>query len=600
MPEEPPAAPASKQKGPLPSSQRGPLPLVIGITGHRDLRKEDDEPLRKAVRAVFDELASDYPHTPMQLISGLAEGADRLVADVALECGIALIACLPMEKAAYLNDFHAEESRREFDALLTKSARVVELPWEGGVPADHGPARTQQYQALGEYIVMESQVLIALWDGVDTKLPGGTSTVVRMQLGMQSDGGDIDPQRPLDFPETGPVYQIVTPRVKNPKPGAEPYRIVKLCHRDTTGEAASEFHAGIFKRMDAFNEDALKRGFTLVANRDKSRGRLLPDDVRSGAAAPLEGMTRNYALASALAAHYQELTRRSMRMLFFDTGLSAAFLFACFGHGPEALQFAALLLYVAAALLALGVFFYAERRQFKTKYLDYRALTEGLRLQIFWRLAGLRENVADYYLRKQKTDLDWIRNAVRVWNTECSGANVEPNLELVRDLWVKDQCRFFERAAKRDEHHSEVEKRWSQWLLGATLAIAVVLILTMSCSKGLRGDILRSDIFERFGHPEYKMELHGVIVMIMGMLPAVAGVMAGFSLKMAYGEQKKQYQRMWKLFNRGSECLNQALAKEDRALALRTILDLGREALEENGDWVLLHRERTLEMRLGG
>ncbi len=130
MPEEPSAAPASHQKG--------PLPLVLGITGHRDLRKEDDGHLRKSVRAVFDELAGEYPHTPMQLISGLAEGADRLVAEVALERGIALIACLPMEKTAYLADFADEESRREFDALLAKAARVIELPWDGGVPADHG------------------------------------------------------------------------------------------------------------------------------------------------------------------------------------------------------------------------------------------------------------------------------------------------------------------------------------------------------------------------------------------------------------------------------------------------------------------------------
>ncbi len=257
------------------------------------------------------------------------------------------------------------------------------------------------------------------------------------------------------------------------------------------------------------------------------------------------------------------------------------------------------MLYVAAALLAFGVTSRgAGAIQDEVSRLPLAR--RGLRLQIFWRLAGLRENVADYYLRKQKTDLDWIRNAVRVWNTECAGANVTPDMELVRDLWVKDQCRFFERASKRDERHSETEKRWSQWLLGATLAIAVVLIFTMCCSKGEPGAILRRDIFQRFGRPEYRMELHGVIVMVMGMLPAIAGVMAGFSLKMAYGEQKKQYARMWKLFSRGAECLDQALAKDDRALAIRTILDLGREALEENGDWVLLHRERTLEMRIGG
>ena len=35
-------------------------------------------------------------------------------------------------------------------------------------------------------------------------------------------------------------------------------------------------------------------------------------------------------------------------------------------------------------------------------------------MQIFWRLAGLRDSAADHYLRKQKSELDWIRNAVRL------------------------------------------------------------------------------------------------------------------------------------------------------------------------------------------
>jgi hypothetical protein len=289
-----------------------------------------------------------------------------------------------------------------------------------------------------------------------------------------------------------------------------------------------------------------------------------------------------------------------MRLLFFHTGLSAAFLFACFGHGPEPFQFAALALYLGAAIAALLIYRKAQGRQYKTRYLDYRALAEGLRLQIFWRLAGLRENVADYYLRKQKTELDWIRNAVRVWTTECAAEPLPPELELVRKHWVADQRRFFEQAAKRDQRNREAEERWSKILLGATLALAAILILSMLWKRDQSQAVLRSNAFARLGRPEFKMEWHAVIAMVMGMLPAVAGVMAGFSLKMAYGEQKKQYERMWKLFSRGTECLDHALAAKNRELAVRTILDLGKEALEENGDWVLLHRERTVEMRLGG
>jgi len=38
---------------------------------------------------------------------------------------------------------------------------------------------------------------------------------------------------------------------------------------------------------------------------------------------------------------------------------------------------------------------------------------EGLRVQLFWNLAGLSDEVADHYLRQQRTELEWIRNAIR-------------------------------------------------------------------------------------------------------------------------------------------------------------------------------------------
>ena len=41
------------------------------------------------------------------------------------------------------------------------------------------------------------------------------------------------------------------------------------------------------------------------------------------------------------------------------------------------------------------------------------ALAEGLRIQIFWRLAGISDAAADHYLRKQRSELDWIRRAMR-------------------------------------------------------------------------------------------------------------------------------------------------------------------------------------------
>src|SRR5258708_13261016 len=80
-------------------------PLVIGVTGHRDLLAEDLEPLENKVRESLRSLQTQYPSTPIILLSPLAEGADRLAARVALEIGARLIVPLPMARSAYEQDF---------------------------------------------------------------------------------------------------------------------------------------------------------------------------------------------------------------------------------------------------------------------------------------------------------------------------------------------------------------------------------------------------------------------------------------------------------------------------------------------------------------
>lgn len=52
----------------------GPLPLVLGVTGHRGLRSQDHEALRCLVTDIFAELQNEYPSTPIILLSPLAEG----------------------------------------------------------------------------------------------------------------------------------------------------------------------------------------------------------------------------------------------------------------------------------------------------------------------------------------------------------------------------------------------------------------------------------------------------------------------------------------------------------------------------------------------
>src|SRR5215472_6259161 len=111
------------------------LPLVIGVTGHRDLQPQVHAAIAGQVREVLLHFKTAYPNTPLMLLSPLAEGADRLVAEVALESAIGarLMAPLPMTREIYQRDFKTADSRAEFARLLDAAAQVLEMPTPHGV-----------------------------------------------------------------------------------------------------------------------------------------------------------------------------------------------------------------------------------------------------------------------------------------------------------------------------------------------------------------------------------------------------------------------------------------------------------------------------------
>ena len=67
------------------------IPIIIGVTGHRAIREQDRPALAAAVKAELETLRGLCPHSPLVMLSSLAEGADLLCADAA---GILWFICL--------------------------------------------------------------------------------------------------------------------------------------------------------------------------------------------------------------------------------------------------------------------------------------------------------------------------------------------------------------------------------------------------------------------------------------------------------------------------------------------------------------------------
>ena len=82
-----------------------PIPIIVGVTGHRDLREKDVPRLRELVCAELQTLIADYRHSPLIMLNSLASGVDLLCAEVAIELGVVLKCPLPMPEEVYCRDF---------------------------------------------------------------------------------------------------------------------------------------------------------------------------------------------------------------------------------------------------------------------------------------------------------------------------------------------------------------------------------------------------------------------------------------------------------------------------------------------------------------
>jgi hypothetical protein len=202
------------------------VPIVLGVTGHREIRPEDIPALRQAVADIFAEFRERHPHTPLRVLSALAPGADQLVAEVAEENKVEIHVPLPFPVEIYaasstFDNFPAEREKfLDWVAKKKVASYVVPLP-EG--PKSTGSAGWEEfvndaqkrhlcYANVGGYVVRHCHALIGLWNGKVTGLSSGTEEMVEYKL-----RGKRPPLYPWCQPlgqgdETGPVYIVHTPR----------------------------------------------------------------------------------------------------------------------------------------------------------------------------------------------------------------------------------------------------------------------------------------------------------------------------------------------------------------------------------------------------
>ncbi|MEI8095116.1 MAG: hypothetical protein WCG80_12960 [Spirochaetales bacterium] len=576
------------------------LPLIFAVTGHRDLREADLAGLKATTVNLFREYQERYPHTRLRLLSGLAEGADQLVAQAALACGVELVAVLPVPRIEYEKDFDPA-GIAVLHSFLERSVLTIELP-QDKLPEN-------RYVPLAAYLADHCHILLALWNGKNNHEPGGTANVVEFQLdGVPSRWGSH--RGVLETPDFGAVFHVFAARDRHDrevttKLPAPEVPCVQEAQRDydillpaswegpKVRHTFGNFFGAAVASLDQFNVALADR--LEPAEVKRNAGYLITPSQEGLLTPGLRKLWQWAAQADTLAQGYQTKAKRTVAALFLLAAAAFSMLSLFVDLNPLGAVIATALVLVLAGL---AVSFWANRSSWNDRYIDSRALAEGLRVQLYWRLAGVKQHVGDVYLQKYRGNLEWILMALRSADLEAEehGRKQPEPTEVHRDAatagWVKDQAKYFARTTATRERQGAFRSRVTGTLFALSLA-AFLGILGLQVAHLLAGASWNwQDFSAVMGSDAYFW-----LLFLFDLLLGLGTALAGYAEVTGQEEEERQYRRMSQLFARGNQLLERAGSQHPSEFQ-NILLALGTEALAESGDWLAGKKANPIVMPL--
>jgi hypothetical protein len=378
----------------------------------------------------------------------------------------------------------------------------------------------------------------------------------------------------------GPRYQVELVELLFDADPLSPRYLVSRTWSNGT-EASRSMSAEIgdraLRRTEGFNKDAE----ALERRRKQGAGNasdlILPDSASSGAQdARLQQL---FTTADALSTQYQTKVTRTFQTIFVLATVATVLygLFLVYGTGNRALQESLLAPYLLLLLSAYFVFYSAKRRDLHDRFVEYRALAEGLRVLLYWLACGRDSAGTDGYLASHAVELHWIRVALRsaVWSS--SPSHSEPRTRSDPDNsrralrnWIFREKNYYVGSSARS-----VRARKRSNLLVRILFIcggcASLLVL-------LQSRLPVAPLLKR-------------IAMVSFLCPSIAAGVAALVTKLGVLYRAQHHSRMLEIYTEAEHYLGECSAAE----ALGVAVALGEAALRESEEWTVFRRDRRID-----
>jgi hypothetical protein len=570
----------------LPSLPFPRLVVRVGVTGHRPHKlppPESQGELRAKVREVLQTIKENArqilakgmevysnEEPELRLISSLAEGADRLVAEEALSSnlGFNLQSPLPFYREDYAaKDFKKPESRAAFHRLLESPINTAVLELDGVIERDE-----EAYEAAGRVMLSQCDVLIAIWNGEAGKR-GGTEQIVNEARSSEIPVLWIHPASPHDAwlwePSPKPSELGVKEGIENlhgrmrriflppsDKEMTTTLKFLKEISREQTQEKCRDIW-GVFSRFEPAES----------ARRDQRD-------------------CTNFARADRLASSYGARYRLSFKATYLMG--ASAILFAFLGseegrnrlslpHGWDHAP-----LWIELSLLAIIIFITLTGRgsRWHERWMDYRVLAESLRQSQF--LVPLGRVTSNFRVPSHLEPGDprhkWFNWYLRALVRESGmiSARIDAGYcKKLRDIlksWIESQIEYHGDTEKRSRRKEKLLHNGAQALFGVTALLCALHMFPWSKPY------------------EFVLTL-GVIV-----LPAFAGALGAI---FHIGEYERVAERSGALKERLTRILGQLEGLGDRVTS-RDLTALAQSVsevtLDELVDWrfVFLYKNLSL------
>jgi len=456
--------------------------------------------------------------------------------------------------------------------------------------AQRGSMRDAQYAQAGELIAGAAFILLALWDGRPAENVAGTAGTVESRLSRRAWLGtaerpaqqDLLPNLPPDF-----VYHIVVSRQGSPPlAGLMPLQAGYRSSMQGPLEAPFPTTASLIGlRTSELNKTLRRKARAIQRHNEEIQ-------LTGELAAPPANVVAVARLFSAVDWYAMRMRRSVMRCVYATSALMMLmgifFLIYSDHRNNCVLCHYSILAFLAAFLTLLGLNRLSAARHWHRRHLESRALAEGLRVELFWAVAGVaREGMPAPHralLKQADPGLEWIPNAARAASlmlADVQSTGIAGGVEFAIRRWVgsisdrnsqSQQLRYYGQASRARGALATLAER----VAGVAVIIGVGLAAILGAEELLLG-----------GSKSTELMLFGI-----GLFSLLAAVVDALVHKTAERELQRQYSYMHDVF----------LAAHDRLVAARTdderrsiLAQLGRAALAEHAAWLLIHRDRPID-----